>query len=139
MNTSELNALLVTLVEKRMELGRLDYADKSYDIIEEELHHLEDVFVEQFGKEIEAVLAGLHKKYCPETEVLSPIAYLAKNYIKTGKYDNGTAIYDLADGKQGLIVDSREYEDVHLVILPNPVRILLTAQDGKVKEEVWKL
>ncbi|MCU0446632.1 MAG: hypothetical protein MUE85_17130 [Microscillaceae bacterium] len=134
-----INRDLVNITEKRMELGRLMYADQDYDVVEEELHQLEDDFVAHFGKYLEPVLQAIHTQYCPHTEVMSPIAYLAKNYIKTGKYENGSAIYDLADFRQGLIVDSERYEIAHLVIVPNPVRIILTAQAGEVCQEVWRL
>jgi hypothetical protein len=134
-----INRDLVNITEKRMELSRLTYADRDYDEIEEELHQLEDDFVAHFGKVLEPVLQTIHHQYCPQTEVMSPIAYLAKNYIKVGKYNNGSAMYDLADNQQGLIIDSERYDTAHLVILPNPVRIILTTNSENAREEVWKM
>ena len=137
MDKDELNSLMVNIVEKRMELGRLNYSDITYDELEEEVHHLEDELVEHFGSELELILKEIHSKYCPETEVQSPVAYLAKKYQKTGKCENRTAIYDVADYEQGIIIDSDEYKDGHLVFVPNPVRLLLVAKKGKFKKEVW--
>jgi hypothetical protein len=45
MNTKALNKDLVALVEKKMLLSRLSYADANYDDLEEELHDLEDEFM----------------------------------------------------------------------------------------------
>ncbi|MEO1654382.1 MAG: hypothetical protein AAFU64_12625, partial [Bacteroidota bacterium] len=118
---------------------RLRYADQDYDDIEEELHQFEDEFIEEFGKDVEAIFSQLHQKYCPDTEVLSPLSYLAKSYHKIGKYEDGTAVYDIPNLQQGLIIDSPEYNPAYLVIIPNPVRILLTAPQETIKEEVWVL
>jgi hypothetical protein len=137
MNIDELNHILVLIADKRMELNRLTYSDIHYDDLEEELHHLEDDLVAHFGKELENILHQIHRQYCPETEVLSPIAYLAQNYIKTGLQTNGTAIYDLADNEQGLEIDSKDYPSAHLVIVPNPVKILLLA-NGEIRRAVWE-
>lgn len=137
MNIDELNHILVHIAEKRMELNRLTYSDVHYDELEEELHQLEDDLIIHFGKSLDHILQNIHQQYCPETEVMSPIAYLAQNYIKIGLQNNGTAIYDLADNEQGMEIDSRQYPSAHLVILPNPVRILLLANDGEVKKTVW--
>ena len=139
MDKDDLNSILVGIVEKRMELSRLNYSDQSYDDIEEELHNLEDDFVDRFGNDLDEVFKIIHEKYCPETEVLSPIAYLAKNYHKTGKHANGTAQYDIANLKQGIVIDSDEYDQAYLVMIPNPIRILLTVPHQSTKEEVWNV
>ena len=124
MEIDDLNSILVGIVEKRMELGRLNYSDQSYDDIEEELHNLEDEFVDSFGNELEEVFQVIHQKHCPETDVLSPIAYLSKSYHKVGKHPNGTAQYDIPDLKQGVVIDSDEYDQAYLVMIPNPIRVL---------------
>lgn len=141
MNKEQLNTLLVEIADKRMELSRLSYADTEYDQVEEELHALEDRFVDCFGNVVETILEQVHEKYCPDTEILSPIAYLAKKYVKTGVYGNGSAIYDIPDMQQGLVVDADEYQKARLVLLPNPVRIILTGQKQQeiIKEEIWKV
>lgn len=139
MEIEDLNSILVSIVERRMELGRLSYSDKNYDDLEEELHNIEDEFVDNFGKQMENVFHEIHQKYCPDTDVLSPIAYLAKNYHKVGKFTNGTAQYDIPDLKQGVVIDSDEYEQAYLVLIPNPVRVLLTVPKNALKEEVWNI
>ncbi|NJO03385.1 MAG: hypothetical protein HC880_18380 [Bacteroidia bacterium] len=137
MRIEDLNSDLVEIAEKKMALGRLSYSDRIYDALEEELHALEDAFVEQHGPHLEAVLAKVHEKHCPETEVLSPLAYLAKTYLKVGTQADGTAVYDIPDFQQGIVIDSDHYSDAHLVLVPNPVRILLTAPQENIREEVW--
>jgi hypothetical protein len=139
LNQEELNRALVTIVEKRMELGRLKYNDVNYDILEDAIHVAEDEFVAQFGKEMEEVLKHLHAQYCPQTEVLSPISYLAQHYIKVGKFENGTAKYEVANPQQGLMIENSEWKDPRIVLLPNPVRLVLIADEGEVYKEIWKL
>lgn len=139
MDKEELNSLLVSIAEKKMELGRLRYADQDYDDLEEELHQMEDEFIEQFGKDMEATFSQIHQSHSPETEVLSPLSYLAKSYHKIGKYEDGTAMYDIPNLQQGLVIDSPRFNPAYLVLLPNPVRILLTAPKEGIKEEVWVL
>ena len=139
MEIDDLNSILVGIVEKRMELGRLNYSDQSYDEIEEELHNLEDELVENFGNDLEEVFKTIHQKHCPDTEVLSPIAYLAKNYHKVGKHPNGSALYEVADLKQGVVIDSDVYDQAYLVMIPNPIRVLLTVPYKSLKEEVWNI
>ncbi len=137
MDIEELNSVLVAIVEKRMELSRLNYADQEYDVIEEELHELEDVLVDQFGNDLEKILTEIHQKYCPDTEVLSPIAYLAKVYHNLGKRKDGSAQYDISNLSQGVVIDSDDYAQAYLVIIPNPIHIVLTAPKEKVKQLVW--
>jgi hypothetical protein len=139
MKNEDLNRLLVAIVEKRMEIGRLNYSAQEYDDLEEELHILEDALVNDYGQDIEKALAQIHQQYCPDTEILSPIAYLAQKYIKIGKHQDGTAVYDIANLKQGVIIDSADFDEAHLVILPNPIRVLFTDSVKNIKDEIWIL
>lgn len=137
MNIEEVNRVLVDIVEKKMELGRLSYSAEEYDGLEEELHELEDYLIEQYGNYLENILNEIHTRYCPETDVLSPIAYLANNYVRTGMQEDNTPIYDVANYQQGVVVDSEVYALARMAIIPNPIRILLIASKEKVKEVVW--
>ena len=64
-----------------MSLKKLDYNNPKYDDLEEELHDLEDSLHVKFGDFLEEILQNVHDKYCPDTDVLFPIAYLAKSYL----------------------------------------------------------
>lgn len=135
MNIEALDKALVEIVEKKNTLSQLDYNDKNYDQVEEELHDLEDDFIDEYGDYLEDVLADVHDELCPDNDVLLPIAYLANKYIK--KEDNGQVTYQAADG--GVLVDVDEYPDklTRLVLVPKPTRLVL--QVGKNHEEqVWK-
>jgi hypothetical protein len=136
-NIEEINNALIDLVEKRMELARLNYSDVGYDLLEEELHNAQDDFAIDYGEEFEKVLKKIHEEHCPQTEVLLPIAYLAKKYIKVGVYEDNTPIYDVVDYQQGILIDTDKYAQASLVMLPNPARILLTAAKEQLKIEVW--
>lgn len=137
MDIEEVNRVLVDIAEKKMELGRLNYSAKEYDALEEELHDLEDHLVEEYGEDLEALLSEIHTKYCPETDLLSPIAYLAKHYQRVGSREDGSPIYDISNYQQGVVVDSDVYALARIVIIPNPVRVLLVASKEKVKEVIW--
>lgn len=138
MDTNNLNTDLVAVVLKKNELNRLDYNDPEYDTVEEELHEMEDQFVEKYGKYLEDVLRSVHDEFCPDNEVLLPIAYLAKKYKvnKTGKEEPGFEV----DLDEGVIVDVDNYPDklTRLVLVPNPTRLLLQIHNSH-QEEVWKL
>ncbi|MCU0438606.1 MAG: hypothetical protein MUC49_11915 [Raineya sp.] len=131
-NLQKLNQDLVEIVEKRIQLADLKYDDSRYDEIEEQLHSLEDDFLKKYDDYLEDILLDIHDEYCPETEVLSPIAYLAKNYIHKDHKS-----YDTHED-QGVWVEIEEIpeKEAHLVLLPNPLRIVLTS--GSFRKPVWK-
>ena len=137
MDTEKLNDDLVNLVLKKNELNRLDYSNPEYDTVEEELHDLEDEFLKVHGKELEDVFKSIHDEFCPENEVLLPIAYLANKY-KIKKRDDGDIEFSVSLN-EGVIVDVENYADrlTRLVLVPNPSRILLQI-DNSHSEELWK-
>lgn len=132
-NLEKLNQDLVNLIEKRVALAALSYDDTRYDEIEEHLHEAEDDFLKKYDDFLEDILLDIHDELCPDNEVLSPIAYIAKNYLVKDKNQ-----YDISEN-QGVWVEIDEIPDkeAHLAILPNPLRIVLTA--GNFKKIVWKV
>lgn len=132
MDLQSLDKALIALVEKKNQLSELGYDDKTYDVVEEELHQMEDDFVETYGDFLEDVLADIHDELCPDNDVLLPTAYLANKYIKQEEKNKTT--YHPADG--GVIVDVDEYPNklTRLVLVPAPTRLIL--QIGKNEEEV---
>jgi len=138
MNSKNLNQELVELVLKKNELNRLDYNDPEYDTVEEELHAMEDQFLERHGKYLEDVLKSVHDEFCPDSDVLLPIAYLANKYRVIQK-DQGLPEFEVALN-EGVIVDVDNYSDklTRLVLVPNPTRLLLQVNSSHA-EEVWKL
>lgn len=134
MDAAKLNASLEKIADQRMALAKINYDDARYDEIEEQLHALEDDFLEVYGKELESVLRQAHKQYCPDNDTLSPIAYIAQNYVKakgkTGGYEIPT------EGEFGLPIDLASGENGFLVLIPTPLRIdLITQSDRKT---IWK-
>jgi hypothetical protein len=127
----KLDAALTAVVKKKMELSKIDYNHEDYDDVEEELHDLEDDLTEEFGDYLEDVLHEVHDEYCPDNDVLMPIAYLANDYVEVGTG------FDVAPSS-GVMVDADDFpgKDTRLVIIPNPTRIVL--HSSKHKEVVWK-
>ena len=138
MNTENLNKDLVQLVLKKNELNRLGYNDPEYDTVEEELHEMEDRFIERYGKFLEDVLKSIHEEFCPDNDVLLPIAYLANKY-KVVQKEDGKTVFQVPLN-EGVIVDVENYPDklTRLVLLPNPTRLLLQINSSH-SEELWKL
>lgn len=131
MNIKELDSSLITIIQKKQELSKLTYDDDRYDEVEEELHDLEDDFNERFGDYLEDILAQVHDKVCPDTDVLLPTAYLPTQLASD---DNSTI-----SAQEGVWVDTEEFPDreARLVLVPNPTRLVLSV--GKnVRKEVWK-
>lgn len=95
----------------------IGYNDPKYDEVEEQLHDMEDSFLEEFGDFLEKVLLDVHDKHCSDSDVLLPIAYLG----------------------EGAQVDSDKYPDkeTRLILEANPPRFILKV--GKDNHEVvWE-
>ncbi len=136
MNINELNSSLSKLAEKINHLATIHYSDTKYDEIEEQLHDLEDDFLANYGDYLEEVLNEVHERDFPESDVLSPIAYLAKKYIVKTTHSNGRVDYNIP-AKDGVWVEAFALpnKNVRLVLLPNPPRLVMHF-DGQQKE-VW--
>lgn len=132
MDVKELDKAIQEIALRRNDLKKIDYNNPKYDDLEEELHDLEDSLHVKFGDYLEDVLQDVHDKYCPDTEVLYPIAYLAKSYSITDKNE-----YSVATNEGVFVeVDSIPGKDTKLVIVPNPVRVILNV--GKDQQQiVW--
>jgi hypothetical protein len=139
MNAKALDAALIDLAEKRIELNKLDYADERYDTAEDALHEAEDAFLSQFGDYLEDVLDDVHERVCSGTEVLIPTAYLAKNYVRKGESLDGDPLYEVTS-REGVLVEADGYPNktTRLVLVPAPARLVLTV-NGKAREIVWQI
>jgi hypothetical protein len=139
MDIKKLDQVLLEIAEKKNQLNKLTYADKNYDVVEEELHDLEDDFVDEYGDFLEDALHTVHDEYCPDNDVLLSTAYLAKRYMETGKNSDGTPAYDV-DFNEGVLVEVDDYpgQPCKLVIVPNPCRIILQISATQ-REVVWTL
>jgi hypothetical protein len=139
MNKKKLNADLIQIAEKRINLNQLDYADEAYDAAEDALHEAEDAFLSEFGDFLEDVLDDVHERICAGTDVLIPTAYIAKNYVRKGETLDGEPLYDISS-KEGVLVEADQYpgKTARLVLIPAPARLILTV-GGKAREIVWEL
>lgn len=129
MDIESLNLSLSKIAEKKNALSAISYSDEEYDKIEEELHELEDEMMDKFGTYLEEAINDVHDEYCPDTEVLSPIAYLAKKYdVANGTFNVGI--------NEGVPVEMDDYpgQETRIVIVPGPPRIVL--QIGSESQEV---
>jgi len=131
MDIEALDHSLVAIVNKKNELFKIGYQDPRYDDVEEELHDLEDSLMEDHGEEIEEVIQEVHDKICPDTDVLLPIAYLAKSYVPA-KNEDGSDTFDV-DLREGVPVILDEYPDKlsRMVLVPAPPRLIVQVNRAK--------
>jgi hypothetical protein len=132
MDYNVIDKAILEIIQCRNELSKIDYSNPSYDDLEEKLHDLEDDFQEKYGEQMEDVLQDVHDKYCPESDVLLPIAYLANHYEVNDKNEYS------ASPSEGVFVEVENHpgKETKLLILPNPIRIVLSL--GKEQQIVWK-
>ncbi len=133
MDLNALDKALQKIALQRNELAKIDYSNPKYDDLEEQLHDLEDALQDEYGDYLENVLQGVHDEYCPDSDVLHPVAYLAKTYSIDGKQFN-------VGSTEGVFVEMDDYpgKETKLVIAPAPLRVLLNI--GKDRQEVvWKV
>lgn len=114
MDTKALDQALQEIVTKRGELEKLDYNNPKYDDLEEQLHDMEDDFQDEYGEYLEEALQNVHDEFCPDNDVLMPIAYLGQGIP--------------------VEVDKLPGKDTRLVLYPAPTRIVLAL--GKDKQQV---
>ncbi len=130
MDLHALDKALQEIVNRRIELAKIDYNNPQYDDLEEQLHDLEDNLQDKYGEYLEGVLQEVHDKYSPDTDVLYPIAYLAKTYAVSDKNE-----YSVPE-TEGVFteIDGMPSKNTKLVLIPNPPRIVLNG--GKEKQQV---
>lgn len=138
MDVDKLNEDFAQIADKINELDEMDYSDERYDDLEEELHDLEDDFLEEFGEELEEAIAQVHDEFCPDNDVLLPVAYFAKNYIRNQKDHKGRYSYDIEYG-EGVPVEVDDFPDqeVRIVLVPGPTRLIVTVGDTA-KQVAWR-
>jgi|SRR5690606_24108377 len=138
MDIKNLDRDLAALVDIKNKLSTLNYNDEEYDEIEEKLHDEEDNFLEKYGDYLEDALSDVHDEYCPDTDVLLPIAYLANKYEKGEKTENGMVKYNVGP-QEGVIVEVDDYPGQlsRIALVPGPTRLVLNVQN-KGQEVVWK-
>ncbi len=132
MDVKELDKAIQEIANRRNALSKIDYNNPKYDDLEEELHDLEDALQVKHGEFLEEILQDVHDKYCPDTDVLYPIAYLAKTYMISDKNEFTVT------NKEGVFVevDSIPGKDTKLVIVPNPLRVILNVGANQ-QQVVW--
>ncbi|MBD8490496.1 hypothetical protein IFO69_17220 [Echinicola sp. CAU 1574] len=138
MDLNKLDKDLTAIVEKRIELSKLTYADENYDDIEEELHDLEDDFNEEFGDELEGELEKIYDKLDSDTDILLPSAYLANKYVPMLPDARGVISYEVK-GKEGVPIESEQFDgqDVRIILIPNPTRFVMQI-NGVAMKDLWR-
>lgn len=138
MDWNKLDRNLTEIVEKRISLSKITYADPEYDDIEEELHDLEDELNDEFGDVLEAELEKIYDKLSSDSDVLLPSAYLANNYSPLLPDANGVVSYEVK-GPEGVPIESEQFDgqDVRIVLIPNPTRFVMQINGVSLKD-LWR-
>lgn len=131
MDIKALDKAIQEIAIRRNELKKIDYNNPKYDDLEEELHDLEDALQVKYGEYLEEALQEVHDKISPDTDILFPIAYLAKTYSISAKNEFSVT------ASEGVFVEVETMpgKETKLVIIPNPLRILLNTKDKQ--QVVW--
>ena len=131
MDIKALDKAIQEIAVRRNELKKIDYNNPKYDDLEEELHDLEDALQVKYGEYLEEALQEVHDKLSPDTDILFPIAYLAKTYSINAKNEFSVS------GVEGVYVEMETLpgKETKLVIVPNPLRILLNTKEKQ--QVVW--
>lgn len=137
MDIQKLNEDLIELVSRRNLLAAIDYDDEAYDQVEEDLHAFEDEFLEKYEKYLEKAFQSVHNEFCPDNDVLLPIAYIAKKYIEKTD-EKGNVTFGVGPN-EGVLVETDEHpnSNVRLFLVPSPVRIVMTV-DNTIPKVVWE-
>ncbi|MGY6559176.1 MAG: hypothetical protein ACXIT9_07810 [Nitritalea sp.] len=137
MDYNKMNELLRSIVEKRIQLSKLSYADQAYDDIEEEMQDLEDDFNEEYEPVFQQALEEIYDTLGSDNEILLPTAYLANKYTAMLPDAHGQVNYEVK-GKEGVPIESEQFDgqDVRLVLIPNPSRIAMQI-NGKTLKVLW--
>ena len=132
MDVKALDKALLDIIQNRLDLSKIDYSNIAYDDLEEKLHDLEDSFHETFGDDLERALQDIHDEYCPDSDVLVPIADIAKKYIVDDKNEFSIP------ASEGVFVEMDDYpgKETKLAILPSPPRIIISIGAEK-QQVVW--
>jgi hypothetical protein len=138
MNLNALDKDLTAIIELRNKLSKFSYADPEYDVIEEELHDLEDDFNDAYGDDLERELEKIYAKLNSDNDVLLPSAYLANEYIPLMADAKGIVSYEVK-GKQGVPIESEQFDgqDVRLILISNPARFVMQI-NGRSLKDVWR-
>ncbi|SHN32236.1 hypothetical protein SAMN04488057_12014 [Cyclobacterium lianum] len=138
MDFDKLDEELSRIVELRIRLSEITYADPDYDEIEEQLHDLEDTLNEKYGDLLEEKLAEIYATLSSDNDVLLPSAYLANKYIPMQPDARGVVTYDV-QGMEGVPVESEQFDgqDVRIALVPNPVRFVMVI-NGRSLKDLWR-
>ena len=138
MNWEKLDKELTEIVEKKNQLSAMDYSDEKYDDLEESIHDLEDDFNENYESVLEKEFEKIYTRLKSDTDILLPTAYIANKYKPVLPDANGVITYEVT-GREGVPIESDQFDrqDVRLVLVPNPVRILMII-NGKSVKDIWK-
>ncbi len=138
MNWEKLDKELTEIVEKKNQLSAMDYSDEKYDDLEEAIHDLEDDFNENYEGVLEKEFEKIYTRLKSDTDILLPTAYIANKYKPVLPDANGVVTYEVT-GREGVPIESDQFDrqDVRLVLVPNPVRILMII-NGKPLKDLWK-
>ena len=138
MDFDKLDKELSEIVELRIRLSKITYADPEYDDIEEELHDLEDDLNEEFGDVLEGKLEDIYATLVSDNDVLLPSAYLANKYIPMQPDARGIVTYDV-QGKEGVPIESEQFDgqDVRIALVPNPARFVMVI-NGRPLKDLWR-
>ncbi len=133
MDIKKLNQDFEEIADKKTVLSGFEMGTPDYERANKDLEDLMHAFVENYGTYLEEALYEVHDEFCPDNDILSPLAYIAQKYFKKEQHE-----YEVAN-EEGVSVDADDFPDGQnrLVMIPSPCRLIIQNEKG-FKEIVWQ-
>jgi hypothetical protein len=135
MNYEEINKSLVAVAEQRNRCAAAQDA-KQREALEKECRLLEDIFLQKHGDSLREIMLDVQDEYFSDSDMLPLMSYLADHYPVVGKNEWGHEYTTSHLAGAALEIDDYPHKDTHMVIVPNPLRIVLNI-DEYTSHLVW--
>lgn len=124
MNYQAINEALNQIVELRNERYAAKNQTKRHQI-DKKLQLQEAEFLSQYGDVLHEVMLDVQDEYFSDSDMEPILNYLADRYRVIGKNDWGDDYQTDPVAGSSVAIDDFPRKDTHLVIVPNPLRIVL--------------
>ncbi len=133
MDIIKLNQDFERIAEKKTALTQLDKESEGYGETSKALDQMLDQFIADYGTYLEEVLYEIHDEYCPDSDVMSPLAYIANKYVRR---ESNRFEVESTEGVE-VYVDDFPEGNHKMVMVPSPCRLVIQ-NEGGFKEIVWQ-
>ena len=135
MNYQAVNEALDEIVQLRNDRYQAKSQTKRHQI-DKKLQLKEAQFLSQYGDTLHEVMLDIQDEYFSDSDMDPILYYLAERYRIIGKNDWGNEYQTDPEAGRSVAIDDFPRKDTHLVIVPNPLRVVLHI-DSLQSRTVW--